>query len=47
MHTARNTWKERNRRTFEGNSQRPDQVFILIQEEVNLRRWACGSPDLC
>nr|TKV97308.1 hypothetical protein SEVIR_9G485500v2 [Setaria viridis] len=35
--TAWNIWKERNRRVFEGKSQRPIQVFDMIQHEVKMR----------
>ncbi|OEL25479.1 hypothetical protein BAE44_0013503, partial [Dichanthelium oligosanthes] len=46
MYTAWNLWKERNRRTFEGQAKQLMQVANEIKEEMAVRRRACGSPAL-
>ncbi|OEL28732.1 hypothetical protein BAE44_0010249, partial [Dichanthelium oligosanthes] len=38
IYTVWTLWKERNRRTFEGKSARPQQVVVFIEEETALRK---------
>nr|TKV90794.1 hypothetical protein SEVIR_9G052300v2 [Setaria viridis] len=46
MYTAWHLWKERNRRIFQNQAMRPDQLLGLIQSDVLLRRMATGFPLL-
>ncbi|RCV28904.1 hypothetical protein SETIT_5G439700v2 [Setaria italica] len=44
MYTTWNIWKERNRRIFDSNSMTAVQLVHLIQNDILLRRTACGTP---
>lgn len=46
MYTTWHIWRERYRRIYEHSTLRPDQVFGLIQNNVLMRRKACGNPLL-
>nr|TKV99375.1 hypothetical protein SEVIR_8G038900v2 [Setaria viridis] len=46
MYATWNIWKERNRRIFDNKTLWPDQVFRLIQNDILIRRRACGTPLL-
>jgi hypothetical protein len=43
--TAWNLWKERNHRVFEGASSTPIRILALINEEIKIRRVACGEGE--
>nr|TKW09225.1 hypothetical protein SEVIR_6G079700v2 [Setaria viridis] len=44
--TAWNIWNERNRRIFENKFLSPMQLLLRIQEDINIRKQACGKPGL-